>query len=627
MRKRVLSTLLAVVLLLGVTVLPAGAASEVEVKTDDYYALYNAATGKVLNVYYNRSANGTNVDLYDMDYTDSVYWKFTASGSNYVLSPRNAKGSALNVYGDYAKNGTNVCIWSKTGHSTQSWVVEAVSGGFILRSANNTAVVLTAAGLRNNSNVHLQTYQPGNSYQVWTSDALSVKEEPQTSAGSGAVTGSVGSIILDGGTTTEAQPQRAYISDGWYTMTPKCAPNMRLDVNGGKNGDSVNVQIWKALGSNAQKFYVQAFGGGYYTIGTCNDDMLLDVNKGSTAKGTNVQQYHSIVSEAQKWTFHDAGDGYVWIVPKVSGSLRLDVNGGGSSNGTNVQVWTKNNSDAQKWKLTPTDGPEEKKEETKPEISTETSKMEKVLNINWDNRAAVGKQTPGTTSCGCYALAYSRTILDGFAHKWSEYDSTQGAVWSRAGYGHDTSTSQTATLKKAYDEINAGRPAILWVVGNNSPDTHYVTVVGYTGVDPENLDSLSEANFLIIDPLRGYNNGKYTNLAGTDNYRLQKGIISGNYNCIRIRSSSTPNTSATQPTATESGVWIVTVPAQYYLSLYAKPADSRESSSIYRRPASYPVKCHTKATVNGTAWYCASINDHGTMRDYWFKYGRGMTVR
>lgn len=142
----------------------------VPVKTDGtYYSIKNKYTGKVLNVYYNRSANGTNVDIYDMDYTDSVYWKFAKSGSSYVLSPRNATGSALNVHSDTkGYNGCNVCIWSKTGHSTQNWVIEAVSGGYILRSASNTDLVLGATGNTNNSNVNLQTYQPGNNYQIWT---------------------------------------------------------------------------------------------------------------------------------------------------------------------------------------------------------------------------------------------------------------------------------------------------------------------------------------------------------------------------------------------------------------------------------------------------------------------------
>lgn len=158
---------------------------------------------------------------------------------------------------------------------------------------------------------------------------------------------------------TPSKPKAVSISDGWYTLTPKCAADLRLDVSGGTNGDGINIQIWQANQSNAQKFYVRSIGGGYYTISTCHDSMVLDVNKGYASNGTNVHQWHATSNnEAQQWTFQDAGSGYVWIVPKVSGSMRLDVYNGGSYNGVNIQIWSANDSDAQKWKLTSSTAPE-----------------------------------------------------------------------------------------------------------------------------------------------------------------------------------------------------------------------------------------------------------------------------
>lgn len=158
--------------------LTASAASyTITVNTSNYYGIKNLASGRYLNVYGNGNSNGTNITLWDWDGTSGVYYKFTKSGSNVVISPMCATSRAVNIYGDYAAAGYNVCLWSKTGHSTQAWTIEYVpaKNGFIFRSANNKNYVLAAAGTGNGANVYLKQYNANDNYQIWQCSGITAQ--------------------------------------------------------------------------------------------------------------------------------------------------------------------------------------------------------------------------------------------------------------------------------------------------------------------------------------------------------------------------------------------------------------------------------------------------------------------
>lgn len=157
-------------------------------------------------------------------------------------------------------------------------------------------------------------------------------------------------------TVTKASlPIPASIDEGYYTLTPACAPQMRLDVSGAYEG--ANVWIWSANGSDPQIFKFTSTGNGYYTITSKYSDMVLDAWGASAESGTNVAQHTPAqhFSEAdgvnQQWMMVEAGNGYYEIISRMSASACLDVNGAGNTEQTNVQIWARNGTDAQKWKL------------------------------------------------------------------------------------------------------------------------------------------------------------------------------------------------------------------------------------------------------------------------------------
>lgn len=149
----------------------------------------------------------------------------------------------------------------------------------------------------------------------------------------------------------------------------------------------------------------------------------------------------------------------------------------------------------------------------------------KTLSINWNLINSVGKQPSGSDACGCYALAYCRTILDGRIRKWSEFDSNGGtnvynacASWGKANYASNFASNPSTVYQQAVANINEGKPMVVRVYGTRSSRGHYVAIVGYTNVT--SIDNLSVNNFLIIDS-GGGTYGNVENLGGVG-YSLQK---------------------------------------------------------------------------------------------------------
>lgn len=163
------------------------------------------------------------------------------------------------------------------------------------------------------------------------------------------------------------------------------------------------------------------------------------------------------------------------------------------------------------------------------------SKISKTVPINWSYIKSTGKQKSGEKNCLCYALAYSRDIIDNKTHKWTEYSEgylksagrySYNAVCSKASYTKKTSTSQNTVYKAIYDNINNGKPVVINVddgAGKRSSGCHYIAVVGYVNVT--NTSELSASNFLIIDSVG--NGGYNTENMGSVGYYLRK--ASGNY--------------------------------------------------------------------------------------------------
>ena len=78
------------------------------------------------------------------------------------------------------------------------------------------------------------------------------------------------------------------IPEGVYSLSPKHAAGMRLDVDGGSKSDGGNIQIYEDNGTKAQQFRISASSSGYQKLVCENSGMAVDVTNGAADSGRDI---------------------------------------------------------------------------------------------------------------------------------------------------------------------------------------------------------------------------------------------------------------------------------------------------------------------------------------------------
>lgn len=143
------------------------------------------------------------------------------------------------------------------------------------------------------------------------------------------------------------------IPNGWYEIAPLANESMRLDVDGAREGNEVNIKLYNSNGNLAQRFYVNNVGNGYFTLRTgCNG--YVDLKFGQTSNGSNIWQYEKEAANGKCQKFrairrnNDAG---VFIEPLVKEGIAVACANNSAAAQTNVVVWTRENNNYQKWRF------------------------------------------------------------------------------------------------------------------------------------------------------------------------------------------------------------------------------------------------------------------------------------
>lgn len=143
------------------------------------------------------------------------------------------------------------------------------------------------------------------------------------------------------------------IQNGWYEIAPLANERMRLDVDGAREGNEVNIKLYNSNGNVAQRFYVNNVGNGYFTLRTgCNG--YVDLKFGQTSNGSNIWQYEKEAANGKCQKFrairrnNDAG---VFIEPLAKEGIAVACANNSAAAQTNVVVWTRENNNYQKWRF------------------------------------------------------------------------------------------------------------------------------------------------------------------------------------------------------------------------------------------------------------------------------------
>ncbi len=143
------------------------------------------------------------------------------------------------------------------------------------------------------------------------------------------------------------------IQNGWYEIAPLSNERMRLDVDGAREGNEVNIKLYNSNGNVAQRFYVNNVGNGYFTLRTgCNG--YVDLGFGKTSNGSNIWQYEKEAANGKCQKFrairrnNDAG---VFIEPLAKEGIAVACANNSAAAQTNVVVWSRENNNYQKWRF------------------------------------------------------------------------------------------------------------------------------------------------------------------------------------------------------------------------------------------------------------------------------------
>ena len=143
------------------------------------------------------------------------------------------------------------------------------------------------------------------------------------------------------------------IPNGWYEIAPLANESMRLDVDGAREGNEVNIKLYNSNGNVAQRFYVNNVGSGYFTLRTgCNG--YVDLKFGQTSNGSNIWQYEKEAANGKCQKFrairrnNDAG---VFIEPLAKEGIAVACANNSAAAQTNVVVWARENNNYQKWRF------------------------------------------------------------------------------------------------------------------------------------------------------------------------------------------------------------------------------------------------------------------------------------
>lgn len=246
---------------------------------DGYYYLVSAVGDGgtyVLDVAGKKTANGTNIDIYQLNNGDNQKFMITKnSDGSYKLRPKNAgENSAVEVKDAGTNSGANVQIWEINGANCQDWIFEKVNDpgckmdtSVIYEFENvNSKMVMDIVSGNMAADTNVQQWSTGHyKSQQWTL---------QEFAGGG----------------------------NYYYIRSYSDPKYVLRAGSGSNGGNVNIAEYSTKDS-AMLFKFSKNPDGSYHIMTraSKDACLVEIENASTSSGANVQQWEPTNNNCQKW--------------------------------------------------------------------------------------------------------------------------------------------------------------------------------------------------------------------------------------------------------------------------------------------------------------------------------------
>ena len=327
------------------------------------YKLVSAAANKVLDIYDNRTQNGTNIALwYDKSKGDAnqrfdlVSTEISVDASDDAGGYEGARSLALVGSGlvadiDHAKtaNGADLLLWHASGATNQKMYLEPDGHGYYLVWNVNSGKVLDVdnGSILPGANV-LQWERNGGDNQLWAiyqaSDGSLSLRNKATGLWLGNAAPSLGASLVG---LSRACYFNVYevelLSAGIKEIHPRTNPNTSLDVRQASTANGADVLLWLDTDALNQRFELVSAGQNLWRVRTASSGGWLHDN----GRGKSVTQVGSSATQgsADVWRATFRG-GWYGLINERTGRA-LDMLGGGNGANTSIGTWDSHGGDAQ----------------------------------------------------------------------------------------------------------------------------------------------------------------------------------------------------------------------------------------------------------------------------------------
>ena len=303
-----------------------------EIAIDTYFMIKNANSGLYLDIDGGKGANGTNIQQWGASEAGiQNTWRFVPAGDGYyyIQSMVGDKTYVMDVSGGKSSNGTNIALYSYKGNDNQKFMIAANSDGTFKIipkvGGGNIFVEIESASTTSGANCQLWE-KTGSSCQDWTFEEVGFSGEKMD-------------------TTV-------------HYMFKNAASGLYMEVAGGKDEDSANVQQWGANGSGENNSgdwnswtLKSATGDLYYIVSDLAGSRYVNINNGNAEISARNSS-----SNTQMMRFVKNPDGSYCIVTRTSYDKStgrytkgIEVADASSSAGANVRQWELNGASCQNW--------------------------------------------------------------------------------------------------------------------------------------------------------------------------------------------------------------------------------------------------------------------------------------
>ena len=339
------------------------------------YKITSFVDGTCLDAENGEYSNGTNVQTYDSNSSNSQRWYFIDIGMDHYSIHTKLGNAYIDAHtsGGIIEPGANTQLYSRQDTDAQVYCVNKVNDinaflahdigtGFYANIINPTTGFLLT-NTENNVTLNSKVSSGLTTAQIWK-----FERQPDNSY---IIRSFMNNQCLDAengkaedGTNLQIYEDNATLAQKWIFVEPgnsnymikSVAGNAVIDAktSAGEISDGANIQLYHPNGTTAQAYSIQPINNinKYFADDVGTDFNAYIINQSTGYRLTNNSNNITLDSETdnnnQVWRFERQEDNS-YIIRSVVDSTCIDAEMGETEDGTNVQTYEYNGTDAQRW--------------------------------------------------------------------------------------------------------------------------------------------------------------------------------------------------------------------------------------------------------------------------------------